>query len=62
MHRLIRFLQESVAELSKVTWPSRETTIQYSVIVVISVAVFTTFFGLIDFGLSELVTTIFIGR
>lgn len=62
MRRPIRFLRESIAELGKVTWPSRETTINYSVIVVVSVVVFTAFFGVIDFGLSELVTTIFIGR
>lgn len=43
-------------ELSKVTWPSRQQTIRYSALVIaISVGV-AVFFGVMDMGLSNLVS------
>lgn len=56
MKALVTYVRESVAELRKVRWPSRELTVRYSLIVVASVALFTSVFGVIDFGLSELLT------
>lgn len=61
MTRLIHFLRESFDELRKTTWPTQQTTIQYSVIVIVSVVVCTVLFGLIDYGLSEASTKVFIG-
>lgn len=56
MKALVTYVRESVAELHKVRWPSRELTVRYSLIVVASVVLFTSVFGVIDFGLSELLT------
>ncbi|MGI6103515.1 MAG: preprotein translocase subunit SecE [Patescibacteria group bacterium] len=56
MKALVTYVRESVAELRKVRWPSRELTVRYSLIVVASVVLFTSVFGVIDFGLSELLT------
>ncbi len=54
------YLRESRDELRKIKWPSRETTVQYSAIVILSVTLATIVFGLIDFGLSRLFTQLFI--
>jgi len=54
---LIDYLRSSKNELTKVTWPSRQDTIRYSTLVIgISVCV-AVFFGLLDMGLSRVVTT-----
>jgi len=54
------YLRESRDELRKIKWPSRDTTVQYSAIVILSVTLATIVFGLIDFGLSRLFTQLFI--
>lgn len=47
--RTITFLKDSRIELKKVTWPSREETVRYTVaVIVISVAV-ALFLGGLDF-------------
>lgn len=55
MKKLVQYLRESVDELRKVKWPTRETTIQYSSIVLVSVVLFTAFFGGIDFLFTKLI-------
>ncbi|MCA9388639.1 preprotein translocase subunit SecE [Candidatus Berkelbacteria bacterium] len=50
----IEYLKESRDELKKVRWPTRATTLQLSLIVIVSVAIATSLFGVIDYGLSEL--------
>lgn len=51
------YLQSSWAELQKVTWPTRETTLRYSaIVIVVSIAV-AGFFAALDFGFSRLVSS-----
>jgi len=51
---LVAFIKEAREELGKVTWPSRQTTIRYTVIVVVaSLAV-----GLITGGFDYILVTI----
>ena len=58
----IRYLREIIAELRKVTWPSRETAINLTVVVtVVSLAV-GVFLGGFDFGFSWLVNTVLIPK
>lgn len=45
-------------ELRKVTWPSREKLINYSVIVVVFIAFMMVIIGLLDLGASQLVNLI----
>ncbi len=53
---LISYVRNSIAELKKVTWPTKQQTIRYSVMVVsVSVGV-AVFFAVLDFGFSRLVT------
>lgn len=44
-----QFLKEVRAELRKVVWPSREEVRNYSIIVFITVVVFTAFVAVLDY-------------
>lgn len=53
---LISYVKNSIAELKKVTWPTKQQTIRYSgMVVAVSVAV-AVFFAVLDFGFSRLIT------
>ena len=45
----IRFLKEVVAELKKVSWPSRKDLISYSLAVMAFVALISVVVGVLDF-------------
>ena len=49
MRKIIRFFQESYAELKKVTWPSREDVGASTKIVLVSVILIAMALGLVDF-------------
>jgi preprotein translocase subunit SecE len=51
---VVRYVKESYAELRKVSWPSRETTIRYTVIVAASSIAVGAVIGGIDFLLALL--------
>ncbi|MFA6099311.1 MAG: preprotein translocase subunit SecE [Patescibacteria group bacterium] len=55
--KIVDYFVSAKNELSKVSWPSRQETIRYSaLVIVISVGV-AVFFGVLDVGLSNVVTT-----
>lgn len=45
----IRFMREAFDELRKVSWPSRETTVRYTVIVIVSSLVVGIVIGGLDY-------------
>lgn len=47
-----KYMQESYAELRKVSWPSRQTTIQYTIIVAASSIMVGILIGGLDFLLT----------
>ena len=47
------YVGEVRSELRKVAWPTREEVINYSIVVLITLVVVTTFIGLLDWGLGE---------
>lgn len=47
-----------VAEVKKITWPTREQVVSQTIIVIVGVSVLAIFFALIDYGFSELVKVI----
>ncbi len=53
------FVKEVRNELRKVAWPSREETVNYSVIVLVTVTVLTAFIALLDWGFAESVLRLF---
>lgn len=50
---VVRYFREAKEELQKVTWPSREATLRYTVAVVIFCAVLAVYFGLLDWLLNK---------
>ncbi|MGZ0084156.1 preprotein translocase subunit SecE [Caldibacillus thermoamylovorans] len=55
MQRITNFLREVVRELKKVSWPNRKELVNYTAIVLATVAFFTVFFAVVDLGISELI-------
>ncbi|MFA6466840.1 MAG: preprotein translocase subunit SecE [Patescibacteria group bacterium] len=55
MNKIVNYFKGAKEELSKVIWPSRQTTINHSLMVIgVSVAV-AIFLGIVDLGLSKVV-------
>lgn len=57
---LVRYVRESTEEMKKVTWPSKQETIKYTILVVILCLIIAGFFGgldwLLNFGLDQLIS------
>jgi len=49
MDKLITFLKEVRHELSKVSWPTKSQTVQYTIVVVAISLATAVFLGLLDF-------------
>lgn len=58
MQPLITFVQDSIVELRQVRWPTRQQAIRLSIIVIGFTLACTAIFGVVDFGLSELLKNI----
>jgi len=59
MKKILRFFEESYAELKKVTWPSREDVGASTRIVLISVALIAAALGVVDYLLFQAMELIF---
>ncbi len=57
--RMSRFTQEVVAELRKVTWPTRPQLLQATTVVIVAVAIIAVFLGLADEASDRIVNFIF---
>jgi len=57
--RLINFIREVVAELSKVIWPTRKELITYTAVVVVFVSIMLTVVASLDFGFAKVVLWVF---
>jgi len=55
MTAILNYFRESVEELHKVRWPTRQQAIRLSVIVLIFCAISSVIFGAIDGVFSELI-------
>jgi len=53
-----KYIKQVVSELKKVTWPSKEQTINQTVLVVIVSLVVAVYIGGIDYLLQQLVLTL----
>lgn len=58
LNKARQFLREVRTELKKVNWPSRKETIASTSVVIILVLLVAIFLGLIDLGLSKLVSRV----
>ena len=49
MKKIIQFFKDSYAELKRVVWPSRESAVSSTKVVIISVLLFAIILGFVDF-------------
>lgn len=56
--RIGRYFREVRSELRKVTWPSRQELVTYTIVVLVVVAVVSLFLGIVDVAVSEVFTLI----
>ena len=56
--RFLRYVEDSRAELRKVTWPTLQETRKATLAVLGFIAVMAVILGLVDFGLSTLIKSI----
>lgn len=54
MDRITRYINDAIAELRHVRWPTRQQAVRLSSIVLGFTAITAAAFGALDFGLSEL--------
>jgi preprotein translocase subunit SecE len=54
-----RFVRESVSEMRKVLWPSRNELVTYSIVVSVFVVVMVSIVAGLDFGFAKLVLQVF---
>jgi preprotein translocase subunit SecE len=59
MRKIITFLQESFAELKKVTWPSRDETVASTKVVIVSTIIIALLLGLVDLVLFQIMEGLF---
>ncbi len=57
-NRLARFWRETIAELRKVVWPTRDQAVNLTVIVVVTVVAMSAFLGAVDYILTQLIKLI----
>jgi preprotein translocase subunit SecE len=50
---LVKYVKDSVEELKKVKWPTKNETINNTLLVIIICIVMGIFLGLIDYGLTQ---------
>ncbi len=49
MKKIIQFIEDSVAEMKKVVWPTKEEVIASTKVVLVSTLIFALILGLVDF-------------
>lgn len=55
MNRITAYINESLEELRHVRWPTRQQAVRFSAVVIVFVVAAAAIFGLIDFGLSQVI-------
>ncbi|MDQ0340171.1 preprotein translocase subunit SecE [Caldalkalibacillus uzonensis] len=53
------FFRDCWLELKKVRWPNRKEMVNYTLVVIVTVAFVTVYFAIIDLGLSRLLQLFF---
>jgi len=55
------FVGDTVSELRKVVWPTRQETLRLTIMVLIVCITIGLFLGALDYGFAELVTKVLLG-
>jgi len=56
-----KWFGDTIAELKKVTWPTRQETLRLTVLCIIVSAIVGLILGVLDYGFAELVSKVFLG-
>ena len=59
MKKIARYFKECWLELKKVSWPTRDTVVRYTGIVIVSTIIFGIVLGIVDIGIGQLMVLIF---
>ncbi len=59
MRKIVTFLQESYAELKKVSWPGWDEVVQSTKVVIVSTVLIALFLGFVDLILFRAIDLIF---
>lgn len=59
MQKIIKFLKETITELTKVTWPTKDEIIGSTIVTVVVSIVVSIFIGAVDFLLDKGVRAVF---
>ena len=59
MKKIARYFKECWLELKKVYWPTRDTVVRYTGIVIVSTIIFGIVLGIVDIGIGQLMDLIF---
>jgi len=57
--KVFKFFRNVSREMAKVSWPKGRELFNYTVTVIATVLFFAVFFGVVDFGISELLNIFF---
>lgn len=55
----VEFVKEVRTELRKVAWPTRPEVVNYSIVVLITLVILTSFIALLDWGFGEFILWLF---
>ena len=58
MNKLVNYLKGAREELSKVVWPTKETTVKHTLVVIVISLAIAIFLGSIDFLFNEVLEII----
>lgn len=50
---VVKYFRDAKEELKKVTWPTKEETVRYTIAVIVMSAVLAAYFGLLDWLLTK---------
>lgn len=53
-----KFFRETMAEVKKVTWPSRKELTNYTIAVIALIIIFAVIIGIVDYGLTQLLNLV----
>ncbi len=59
-NRFVQFYRETMAELRKVVWPTRDEAVRLTIIVIVVVIAMSIFLGTIDYILSQILRFILV--
>jgi preprotein translocase subunit SecE len=59
MKKLVQFVQDSIGEMKKVVWPSREEVTASTRVVLVSTVLFAVVLGIVDFVLFKGIDLLF---